>query len=542
MSKKLVPALARLEKELGPRGVGFVFVDVDASDAPDACRELIAAHGLAGAYLLDRDGAIAAALGATTTTEVFVLDAARTLQYRGAVSDQYGIDYAREAPEHEYLRRAVEAVLADRRPEIAATTAPGCALESRATAAAPAAPATYHGRISRIVAQSCLECHRPGGVGPFPLETYAQVAAKAGMIAHVVEHRIMPPWLAAAPAGGAPSPWANERSLSEEDRAAMLAWVAAREPEGDPREAAAPRRFPTGWAIGTPDAVFELPEEVPVQAEGIMDYVNVRVPTGFAEDRWVTAIQVSPTARAVVHHVLVFAVPAARPGERRRPRGEELRGFFGAYVPGGEALIYPEGYAKRLPAGSDLLFQLHYTPNGQATRDRTRIGLVFSKEPPRHQVRVVGLMNRRLEIPPGAKDHVERATIPVPADVQVLAFMPHMHVRGSAFRFEAERPEGGRQSLLEVPRWDFNWQLRYVLREPLEIPRGTVVTASGWYDNSKDNAQNPDPAATVRWGPQTTDEMMLGYVEFVLAREADTAPAPAPAPAAAPRAREPVLR
>jgi mono/diheme cytochrome c family protein len=522
VSKRLAPVLARLEADLAPRGVPFVFVNVDASDTEQACREQVAAHGLRGAYLLDREGAITAALGASTTTEVFVLDAARTLQYRGAVSDQYGIDFARAAPAHEWLARAVDAVLADRAPAVAATTAPGCALEVRRPEAA-AAPPTYHGRISRIVAQNCLECHRAGGVGPFPLETYAQVAAKAGTIAHVVEHRIMPPWLAAQPAAGAPSPWANERSLTEEDRAAVLAWVAAGKPEGDAREAAAPRRFPPDWAIGTPDVVFELPEAVDVAAEGVMDYVLLRVPTGFTEDRWVSAIEVQPTARGVVHHVLVFAVPPQQPGERRR-RDNGLRGFFGAYAPGAGPVSYPAGYAKRLPAGSDLLFQLHYTPNGQATRDRTRIALVFAKGPPEHIVRMAGIATRRLEIAPGEKDHTERAMIPVPLDVKVLAFMPHMHVRGSAFRFEAVRPGEAAVPLLEVPRWDFNWQLRYVLREPLDLPRGSVVSATGWYDNSADNPNNPDPKATVHWGLQTTDEMMLGYVEFVLAKEDPSLP------------------
>lgn len=523
LSRKLAPALARLEREYVPRGVAFVLLSVDAADTAETCRAFRAQHGLAGSLLLDRNDEWAGALGIATTTEAFLLDAARTLVYRGAVNDQYGVDFALPAARHEYLRLALEAALAGGRPEVRATSAPGCAREPRASALAatrPAAP-TWHGRVSRIVAESCLECHRAGGVGPFPLETYAQAAAKARTIAEVVEARLMPPWPAAAPAPGEASPWANDRSLCEEDRAALLAWVAAGKPEGDPAEAPLPRRFSEGWSIGEPDVIVDLPEPMPVRAEGTMPYFHIRVPTGFTEDRWVQAIEVSPTALEVVHHVLVFTVPPAAPGEGRRPRLDETGGFFAAYAPGMEAIVYPEGTAKRLPAGTDLFFQLHYTPNGRAQYDRTRVGIVFAKSPPERIVRVTGIAQRELRIPPGARDHEETASITMPADARILALLPHMHVRGAAFRFDAlpPAPGGPRATLLEVPRWDFDWQLRYEFREPPLLRRGTVVFASGTYDNSERNPVNPDPSKSVKWGPQTEDEMMLGYLEYVLEKE-----------------------
>jgi hypothetical protein len=218
-----------------------------------------------------------------------------------------------------------------------------------------------------------------------------------------------------------------------------------------------------------------------------------------------------------VHHVLVFVrLPAEQEGgKRRRADGDEERGgFFAAYVPGNSAVTYPDGFAKHLPAGSSLKFQIHYTPNGTATRDQVRLGMIFADRPPEHLVRVIGLVNPLLSIPPGASHHEEQAGIPILKPARVLGFMPHMHVRGKAFRYEATWPDGTTRTLLDVPRYDFNWQLAYRYAEPLALPLGARLRARGWFDNSADNPANPDPTRTVRWGPQTTDEMMLGYVEY----------------------------
>jgi hypothetical protein len=213
---------------------------------------------------------------------------------------------------------------------------------------------------------------------------------------------------------------------------------------------------------------------------------------------------------------------------RRRAAIDEARGFFAAYVPGNDAVVYPEGMAKRLPKGSVLAFQIHYTPAGTATQDQLKIGFVFGDEAPRHLVRTAAVSNRRIRIPPGAADHAETASVRLPADARLLAFMPHLHVRGKAFRYELERPGAGRtdarEVVLDIPRYDFNWQLRYILREPLAAPRGSRLFATAWYDNSAGNPANPDPSRTVRWGPQTYDEMMLGYVEYYLVEEDPSQP------------------
>lgn len=511
LCRKYAPSLARIEKEYAAKGVVFLFVNPTATDRPDG-------KPFAGRTVHDADGKLTATFGATATTEVFVLDPARTLLYRGAVDDQYGLGYSLDAPRMKYLVPALDDALAGKLPAVAATEAPGCALEPDATRV-PAVALTYHARVERVVQANCVECHRAGGVAPFALEKYEDVVAHKAMIRKVVEGGTMPPWLAAREEKAAHSRFANDRSLTEADRKDLLAWLAGDLKKGDPADAPRPRKFESGWLIGTPDKVYELPKPIAVKAEGTMPYQNVAVVTDFAEDRWVRALEVRPTAREVVHHVLVFALPK---GARL---GGEASGFFAAYVPGNSHLIYPDGYAKKLPKGSTLRFQIHYTPNGTATTDRTRLGLVFAKEPPRHEVHVAGIANLMFQIPPGADNHQVIARLPVPFDARVLALFPHAHLRGKVAKYELKTPDGKVEKLLEVPRYDFNWQLQYRLAEPVLAPRGSTLVYTAWYDNSDRNPANPDPTKTVRWGQQTYDEMHLGYLEYVVEGNASRAAA-----------------
>ena len=371
---------------------------------------------------------------------------------------------------------------------------------------------------------NCLECHRAGGIAPFPLETHEQVVAKSGMIKKMVDRGLMPPWFAAPAPAGAHSPWGNDRALAARDKADFLAWLGAEKPPGDLNDAPLARAFPGDWAIGKPDGIVQIPNPIEVKAEGVMGYKNVTVETNFGEDKWVRGFEVQPTAREVVHHVLVFV---QKPGQGRFEGEEDERtGFFAAYVPGNSHIVYPEGFAKLLPAGTKMRFQIHYTPNGTATQDQVKIGMIFAKEAPQHIVHVAGIVDHRLNIPPGAEHHPETGIIPVPTDVKLLALNPHMHVRGSAFRYEVVLPDGTLRTLLEVPHYDFNWQVSCRYAEPPTIPSGSTIRATGWFDNSANNPANPDPTKTVHWGLQTYEEMMIGYVEYyeVNERPAGTAP------------------
>ncbi len=550
LCKKFAPSLARIEAAYASKGVKFVYVNVSGTDTADEMREQVKDQGFKGLYLNDKSQSFVAMLGAKTTTEVFVVDAGNTLVYRGAVSDQYGVGFSHNAPRQRFLEAALDAALSGNSPAISATSSPGCAIElpskEAGEAAAPQpAPIAYTRDIARILQNNCIECHRAGGVAPFSLETFEAVSRRALMIRTVTQEGIMPPWFAVEPKADADdnsnskavhteSPWANDRSLSQAEKDTIAAWIAAGKPRGDDKDLPLPRTFAKSeWTIGTPDAIFQIPKPIAIKADGTMPYQNVMVPTRLTEEKWVRAMQIIPTDKSVVHHVLVFVLPEAAlndPALRRQSAIDESRGYWAAYVPGNDSVVFPEGMAKRLPKGAVLMFQIHYTPNGKATNDQIKIGVVYGTETPKHIVRTAAVADRRIEIPPGANNHEETASVRLPADARLLAFMPHMHVRGKAYRYELQRPgESEPTVVLDIPRYDFNWQLRYTLCEPLDAPAGSTLIGTAWYDNSAENPANPDPTKTVRWGPQTYDEMMLGYVEYYLVNEDPAHPEELPA-------------
>lgn len=529
LSRKWLPTLARLEAEQRSRGLRTILVDVQGNDRRSEFREFLEAAGFAGDGIHDPDRVVATALGASTTTEAFLLDARRTLRYRGAVDDRIGLGYARATPTSTPLRDAIDAVLEGGGIDVLATTSPGCELGLDVVRPRGEETPTWHGSIVRLFETHCVSCHRAGGVAPFRLDDEREARANAAMIARQVDRGLMPPWFAAPPADGHPSPWMNDRSLRPDERAAIVAWARGERASGDPAvhplpSASASIEVAPGepedpaatWEIGRPDLVVEIPEEIAIPADGYLDYVNIRIDPGFKEDRWVEAWEVLPTAMDAVHHVLVFI---------RDPETGLLDrdGYLAAYVPGYRSMDYTdptfsEGgtIAKRLPAGSELHFQLHYTPNGRATSDRTRLALRFTDTAPQREVRVAGISNRRFRIPPGAKAHPVEAGVPVSRDIELFTYLPHMHVRGASFRYELVSPGGDREVLLDVPEYDFNWQLNYVHHTPRPVEPGSRIEAFATFDNSEGNPANPDPAAEVRWGDQTYEEMMIGYVEYLV--------------------------
>jgi thiol-disulfide isomerase/thioredoxin len=498
ISKLYRPRLERLAASYAERGVSLVVVHGDAEDLP------------APPALHDADGRLAAALGARRSTDLFVIDAKEVLRYRGALDDQYGIGYARAEPSRNYLVDALEAVLAGNPVPVPATEAPGCVIESARRPVADGV--SYHRDVAPVLLKRCAECHRPGEVAPFPLLTYAHAKAKARTIRLAVEERRMPPWFA-DPKHGV---WLNDRRLTDRERDTILRWADAGAPEGELRDAPTRPAFREGWAIGTPDEVWELPVEVRVPAEGTLPYKYYTVRTRLKEDRWVRAIEIRPGARAVVHHVLVFVqYPRHRQEEGTPLDGGARNGYFGIMVPGERPLEYPEGMGKVIPAGASLVFQMHYTATGEAAWDRSAVGVRYWDRPPEREVFTRGIANTAFRIPPGAADHEERAEFVFARDSRIVGFMPHLHVRGKAFRYEAVLPDGRTEILLDIPRYDFNWQYFYRFREPRRFPKGTRIRAVARWDNSAGNPANPDPAKTVRFGEQTWDEMLIGYMDFV---------------------------
>lgn len=512
ISNKLGPELARLERDCAARGIAMRLVNAVPADTDAELAGFAAKHALRAPIVPDRDGALGRALGLASTTEIFVIDRRRTLVYRGAINDRYGLGYARETATRSYAHEAIEAALAGKPPEIGATTAPGCAVEPRAAATAPAVPVTYFNQISRTIQGRCVECHRAGGLGPFSLESYEQVVKNAAMIRRQVSRGAMPPWFAEKTDPHGESPWMNDRSLSAAEKSELLAWLDSDRPKGDPADAPLPRVFAQDWAIGKPDAVLQIKEPVAIKAEGTMPYQYRVVETSFPGDRWVQAYEIRPTVPAVVHHVIVSV--HGRDEVVPRDGDEGAQGFWAAYVPGNSHRVYPAGHARRLPAGAKVLFQIHYTPNGTAVDEQLRLGLVFAKEPPQREVFALGIPQPRLRIPPGAANHTETARLRLPADITVTAFQAHAHLRGKAFKFELVRDDAAPETLLSLPRYDFNWQLQYNYAEPRVLPAGATIKVTAVFDNSAQNPANPDPNQEVRWGQQTFHEMLIGYVEY----------------------------
>ena len=361
---------------------------------------------------------------------------------------------------------------------------------------------TFTKDVAPILFKSCAECHRPGEIGPFSVLSYKDVRPWAKSIKEQVASKQMPPWHADPHHGD----WKNDRRLSQAELDTIAAWVDGGAKEGNPKDLPAAPKYYEGWAIGKPDVLLSIPEQN-VPAEGVVAYQYLTVKTNFTEDKWIQAAEIKSTGREAVHHVIAFI---RAPGINQ---GNEQSLLCG-YAPGEQPATFPAGMAKKVPAGADIIFQMHYTPNGKSLKDVTTLGLVFAKEPVKHQVLTRGVMQMRFEIPPGAANHEVRSQYTFNQDAYVTSFMPHMHLRGKDFIYIAHFPDGTQKTLLNIPRYDFNWQTYYVPKEPVLMPKGTKLECIAHYDNSPANKFNPDPTKAVKWGDQTWEEMMIGWISF----------------------------
>lgn len=384
----------------------------------------------------------------------------------------------------------------------------GSVLITPALDAEPPAKPTYSKDIAPIFRSRCESCHRPGEVAPMSLVTYDGVRPWLRSIRNEVRSRSMPPWHADPKHGS----FVNDPSLSEQELATILEWIEAGAPEGDPSDLPPPGEWVEGWRIGEPDAVFEIPEPFLVPATGVVPYKYFLVPTNYKEDRWIVRADARPGNREVVHHIIVFVLDKNELGQRKR-RGNILEKELAGYAPGEGPAIFRPGTAKLLPRGSTLMFQVHYTPNGKAQYDRSKVGFVFAREPIREEVFTRAIINHRFRIPPHDENHrVEAWSRTFKRDTPLHSLMPHMHLRGKSFEFRLIEPDGSERTLLSVPEYDFDWQHYYAFKEPLVVKKGSKIHCIAHFDNSKNNAANPDPDATVRWGDQTWEEMMIGFL------------------------------
>jgi hypothetical protein len=406
---------------------------------------------------------------------------------------------------------------------------PGAAVGGGDKISQPLASPTFYKDVFPILQDKCQNCHRSGEAAPMALTTYEQTRPWARKMAAAVEMKMMPPWFADPRYGH----FSNDPSLSESQIATIVAWANGGTAAGNPQDAPAPRKWSEGWNIPEPDVVVRMPQAVKIPARGEVEYTYEIVPTHFTEDKWVQMAEVRPSSAAHVHHAVVYIrppnstwlrhAPVGAPftasmlsdAEERRQAHETTSDLLLVYAPGSAPDRWSDGMAKFIPAGSDLVFQMHYTTNGEAASDQTSAGLVFSKNPPKQRVITLQLNNHALLIPPGADNFRVEVEGTLPNDATLLSLFPHMHLRGKRFEYDIVHEDGSVETLLRV-NYHFHWQLSYKLAEPRELKAGTRLRAVAWYDNSRNNPHNPDPEKTVTWGDQTSDEMMVGFFDVAI--------------------------
>lgn len=500
--------MEKLSRDYASKGVAFVGI---CSNVQDSIKELEAYardHEITFPLLKDLSNRIADQFRAERTPEVFLLDRHRQVRYRGRIDGQFtfgsGVGLSQPAPKRNDLTEAINELLAGKQVSVPKTEVRGC-LIGRAKQPQPDAKVTYANQISRLFQDRCVECHREGQIAPFSLTDYDEAAGWGEMIAEVVREQRMPPWHANPKYGH----FSNENRLTQAEKQLVFDWVELGCPEGDPKDLPTPKRYPEGWFMPRePDQVIYMTDEaVDIKAEGIEDYRYYVVDPGFKEDRWVSIAEAMPGNRAVVHHIIVY-VRSPEAKDSNIGHSELLVGF----APGTRPLPLPAGWARKIPAGSKLIFEMHYTPIGVPQQDRSKLGLVFMNEDEvTHHSWTTNAINTKLEIPPRASHHREVAAKTFKQDVRLLSLFPHMHIRGKSFRYELTYPDGNHEIILDVPRYDFNWQNSFVFSEPKHIPKGTKMLCTAYFDNSASNLANPDPTKTVRWGEQTWEEMLIGW-------------------------------
>jgi mono/diheme cytochrome c family protein len=385
------------------------------------------------------------------------------------------------------------------------------ASETKAAATAP----TFSRDVAPVLFSRCAECHRPGAMAPMSLLTYEDARPWAKAIKRKVASREMPPWGADPTVGK----FANDPSLKQAEIDMIVAWADAGAPEGDRKDLPVAPTFAEGWSIGQPDHIFTMLQPFQVPADGTVPYMYVTIPTNLKEDIWIRGVELKPSDRRVVHHIISDLLeddgkPADPEPKLTRDRSrKEVGGGLGGLVPGRLYGLYEEGVARRIPAGADIVLQMHYTTIGQPVTDLTQIGVVLAKEPTTTRRAGGGgqIPNVTFAIPPGHASYEVVARQVINRDTYLSTMYPHMHVRGKDVSYTIVYPDGKEEVVLNVPKYDFNWQLNYRLAEPRFMPKGSTLLVRAHYDNSKGNPFNPDPTATVRWGDQTWEEMLIGY-------------------------------
>ena len=397
---------------------------------------------------------------------------------------------------------------------------------------------TYYKDVLPVLQKNCQTCHRPGEAAPMSFLTYDSTRPWAKGIKTAVLTKKMPPWFADPHYGK----FSNDRSLSQAEIDTLVAWADNGAAAGNPKEAPKPIEWFEGWRIGKPDVVLSMPIAFNVPASGTIDYQYIRIPTGFTEDKYVQLAEARPGNPQVVHHIIAFlrepdnpwmkdvapGVPFVPRAQQRQNEGQQNRNqrgegggigsgdWLAGYAPGTLPSVMKPGQAKLVKAGSDIILQMHYTATGKAATDISRIGITFATAKPTERVLMLAATTANFAIPPGDPNYQVDAKLTLQDDAMLLDLLPHMHFRGKSFEYRVTYPSGEKEVLLSVPKYDFNWQLTYDLAQPKLLPKGTVIECTAHYDNSANNPYNPDPTKEVRFGEQTWEEMMFGFMEVAV--------------------------
>lgn len=512
-----VPRLVELEKQYRAQGVHFVAVYSHENETATAAAAHALERDIPCTVVKDYGQRLADSLGVTRTPTVCVLDPSGALQYRGRISDQYGVNSRRPEATREDLQLALDELLSGNAISVPTTESDGCLLD-RYRAKSDTGQITY-GDVAPILSQRCSTCHRAGQTAPFALSDYDDVAQWSKMIREVVLEQRMPPWQADPRYGH----FSNDRSLSTDEIKQLVAWIDAGMPRGESSEEPGSLVTAGEWDIAEPDAVLQVNTPIQVPAEGVLSYDYLHMDRSvtaqvFDRDRWIVAAQLRPSNPSIVHHMTLCTVP---PKGTYDPTSSELLPMLAAWAPGDPYFRYPPGTALRVPQDSTLMFEVHHVPNGVAAQSQPSVAFTFSDTPPEREVRLATPDHLSLKLAPGDAHYRAETESTFSVDTLILGLYPHAHFRAKSFSFEAFYPDGKSEILLSVPRFDFKWQTFYWLKEPKRMSAGTKLKCVAYYDNSRYNLGNPDPNVEVRTGSQATDEMMVGWVFMVAENPAD---------------------
>lgn len=506
IARKSTQTLKDLQQSFGDRGVAFWLINTYSDDSIQDARKEFGELGLFGfPYLRDPRQGVALSLGVRRTAEVVAVETDQwQVIYQGAIDDRFAEGAEKAVPQQQFLHNALEAHLSGKPVATARTQARGCRVTFAEVGGEAGVP-SYAKDVAPILKTHCIDCHRDGAIGPWAMDGHGRVKNYARMIEEVLLTRRMPPW--------DPDPsfgkFGNAHTLSREEAQVLQRWVAAGAPRGEGPDPLTESLPPLSeWSMGKPDVVLRLPEAETIPATGVLEYRHIEIANPFTNEVWVAATDIKPGNRKVVHHAILYV---KWPGGLDDGTGNGLH--FCGWAPGTPPSRYPAGVAKRLPAGAKLTLEMHYTTSGSPQTDQTEVAFYLAPGPQPRNVEVRRAEDFNLEVPPGTDEARHSATYAFRKPATIYNFAPHMHVRGKWMRYELLLPDGKRETLLNVPRYDFNWQHGYSLAQPRVVPAGSWLLVTGAFDNSRKNPANPDAARRVRFGLQSWDEMFIGFFE-----------------------------